>query len=67
MADVVVGGCLALYENPNTPALFILGNRYKDYLMRLGFQALLTHGALIVRTRWGARFVNRIVGKTVTM
>ena len=63
MSGVVVGGCIALYENPATPVQFILGNRFKDQLIRLGYQALLTHGPMLAKTRWGARFVNRIIGQ----
>lgn len=63
LAGVAVGGCVAIYENVRGPARFVMGNRIKDHLFRLGYQALLAHGETLARTAWGARFVNRIIGQ----
>lgn len=62
LANVAVGGCLAQYERNTTQ--YILGNRIKDQAMRIGFQALLTHGSLIARTTWGQRFLAQLFGQS---
>lgn len=61
LSGVSVGGCLIHYNKRR--AQYVLGNRLKDQAMRLGFQALLTHGPLLARTAWGQRFLTQLLSQ----
>jgi hypothetical protein len=63
LAGVSVDGCLARYDKTSKSVQYIIGNPYKDQLMRLGFQLLLSHGALLARTSWGQRYLARLFGE----
>lgn len=67
MESVVVDGCLAQYDQYSKRPQYLIGNRVKDHAMRLGFQALLTHGSLIARTSWGQRFLSKLLGQNIRL